>query len=280
VPFSNLAGDGPARVVLEQVDDTQFRILEPFKYISPSGNEYVVPASDPDNPDDVTDLASVPWMLRWLVASYGQHTLAALLHDQLVAPGMTRDTRVKADTVFFRALEESGNNWMRHRLMWVAVAVGGTMWNFARAACVVFFAHVVAFWIAVLWWIGFLAWLGRQPWFFHIPYVDHHGRWAGLAAAALLVLGFAWRATRAADPALSWWLWVVAAFAVALVVPPCALIAGSVRVVQWVDHVVAAVKGAGPAPYRRPSPLQPPEIAKTAAREAASIAAAQDPAAG
>jgi hypothetical protein len=264
VPFSNLAGDGPARVVLEQVDDTQFRILVPFKYIDAAGEEYDVPASDPNDPNDVTDLSSVPWMLRWLVASYGQHTTAALLHDRLVRPGMTLPERVEADTVFFRALEESGNNWMRHRLMWAAVAVGGTMWSHKRKLCLVFFAHLVVFWAAVLWATGLLPWLDPL--------------WAGIAAAVLFLLGFAWRLAPGADPSLSWWMWLAAAVGVGLIVPPCALIAASVRVVQLIDHLVAAVKGAGPQAYEQPSPLKPPDLAKAEARKASVMWTAEPPA--
>jgi hypothetical protein len=282
VPFSNAAGDGPARVVLEQVDDTQFRILVPFKYIDPTGREYDVPASDPNDPNDVTDLASVPLALRWLVASYGQHTTAALLHDRLVRPGMTLPERVEADTVFFRALEESGNNWMRHRLMWAAVAVGGTMWRHKKKFCLVFFAHLVAFWLALLWATTVLAWLVRQPWLDWIPYLDRlpfdqHWQWAMLAAGVLFLLGFAWQRTPTADPALSWWMWLAAAVGVGLIVPPCALIAASVRVVQVIDHLVAAIKGAGPQAYERPSPLKPPDLAKAEAREASVMWSGEPP---
>jgi hypothetical protein len=269
VPFTNAEGNGPARVVLEQVDDTQFRILLPFMYVDRAGRKFPVPASDPNDPKDVTDLASVPWMLRWLVASYGQHTTAALLHDRLVRPGMSRDERVEADTVFFRALEESGNNWMRHRLMWVAVAVGGTMWNFARKLSLVFFAHVVAFWVALFWAIGLLAWLTRQPWLDWIPYIDrlpfeHHWQWAAAAAVALAALGFVWRLAPTADPSLSWWMWLAAVVGVGLIAPPCALIWISVHVVQSIDYVVAAIKVAGKQPYRPPTPISPPEQEKTA----------------
>jgi hypothetical protein len=282
VPFSNPTGDGPARVVLEQVDDTQFRILVPFKYIDRAGNEYDVPASDPNDRNDVTDLASVPWMLRWLVASYGQHTTAALLHDRLVRPGMTRDERVKADTVFFRALEESGNNWMRHRLMWVAVAVGGTMWNYTRTLSLVFFAHVAAFWVAVLWAIGFLAWLTRQPWLDWIPYLDRvpfdrHAWWAAPAALVLALIGFAWRAAPTANPALAWWMWLAAAVGVGLIVPACVLIAASVRAIQLIDYLVAAIKSTGPKPFEQPTPVKLPDIAKVETRKAAARWTAEPP---
>jgi uncharacterized protein DUF1353 len=285
MPFSNPAGDGPARVVLEQVDDTQFRILAPFKYVDPAGTEYHVPASDLNDPNDVTDLASVPWMVRWLVASYGQHTTAALLHDRLVRPGITLPQRVEADTVFFRALEESGNNWMRHRLMWAAVAIGGTMWSHARALSLVFFGHVLAFWVALFWAIGLLAWLARQPWLDWIPYIDRPPfeqceQWAAIAAAALFVLGFAWRGAPTADAALSWWMWLAAAVGAGLIVPPCALIAVSVRVVQLIDHLVAVARGAGPQAYEQPTPLKPPDLAKASARKASAMWSAEDLPAG
>jgi hypothetical protein len=195
---------------------------------------------------------------------------------------MTLPERVKADTVFFRALEESGNNWMRHRLMWAAVAIGGTMWSHAKALCLAFFAHVLAFWVALLWAVGLVAWLVRQPWLDWIPYIDrssfaHHERWAAIAAGALFLLGFAWRAAPTADAALAWWMWIAAAVGVGLVVPPCALIAASVRVVQLIDYLVAVVRSAGPQPYEQPSPLKPPEMAKAAARKASAMWTAQDP---
>jgi hypothetical protein len=276
MPFTNPAGDGPARIVLEQVDDTQFRVLEPFKYVDPDDNEYPVPASDPSDPDDVTDLASVPWILRWLVASYGQHTTSALLHDRLVRLAPTRAKRVEADTVFFRALEEAGANWMRHRLMWTAVAVGGTMWTYAKALFLVFTAHVLAFWVALLWAVGALAWLTRQPWLDWIPYLDRlpfdrHQGWAAIMAAGLLVLGFAWRAAPTADPALAWWMWLAATVGLGLIVAPCALIAASVRVVQSIDYLVAVIKAVGRRPFRQPSPVTPPEAAKQGARKAAAM---------
>ena len=57
-----------------------------------------------------TDLASVPWFLWWLIASYGRHTAAAVVHDKLVVPTMQPAERAHADATFFHALEESGNN--------------------------------------------------------------------------------------------------------------------------------------------------------------------------
>jgi hypothetical protein len=73
-------------------------------------------------------------------------------------------------------------------------------------------------------------------------------------------------------------MWLAAAVGAALVVPPCALITASVRVVQLIDYLVAAIKGAGPQPYRKPSPLRAPEIAKEATRKASAMWTARAPA--
>jgi uncharacterized protein DUF1353 len=263
MPFYNEQGDGPARVVLEQVDDTHFKIGTAFKYVDPTTQkEYLVPASDPDDPHDVTDLASVPWILWWLVASYGQHTRAALLHDQLVSDGMSLEQRVEADSVFFRALEESGNNWLRHRLMWAAVSVGGTMLKCTAIRGVLFFLHVLAFWLAVLWSIGALAWLQRQPWLSWVPYLDQapfddYHLWLGVGALVMFLSGFLWRPAPTADPRLAWWMWGVVALGTALIVAPCALIALSVRVVQAIDYTVAIVKWLARRGWERPAPVRP-----------------------
>jgi hypothetical protein len=134
VPFWRLEDERDPRVVLEQVGPNAFQLLEGFRYRvpEPGGAEYVVHAHDPDRspdePNNSTDLASVPFWLWWFVASYGTHTRAALLHDELVegkplagsAPLVERD---EADRVFRLALEESKVRWMRRWLMWTSVSL-------------------------------------------------------------------------------------------------------------------------------------------------------------
>ncbi len=87
---------------------------------------YNVPAHDtsrpPDDPNNSTDLASVPAYLWWFVASHGKHTLPALLHDQLVDDRDQAPKREEADLVFRYALRESDVSWLRRRLMYIAVA--------------------------------------------------------------------------------------------------------------------------------------------------------------
>src|SRR3712207_4375753 len=118
-----------------------------------------------------TDLASVKWPLWWLVASYGRHTKAALLHDELVEP--TPDYPIKvprreADRLFFEALKESGfgppekrkrPSWTRRWFIWAAVAVIGTMGSEAPLRAILFLAHVALFWGLVGTWV-YDGWFG------------------------------------------------------------------------------------------------------------------------
>src|SRR6185503_10232878 len=139
MPFLDANGVPPAHIKLEQLrnDDGQlsayFDVLEAFEYRDDRlGTTVVVPAHG-----DPTDLASVPWLLWWLIASYGRHTAAAIVHDTLVVDRMTQ--------------EESVHNWFRHRLMWAAVSWGLTMRKSAPVLFVVFLLHLLAFWGAVVW---------------------------------------------------------------------------------------------------------------------------------
>lgn len=81
-------------VELKQIGRNTFRLLKPFAYVDTGRARYEIV---PDKVGD-TDLASVPWILWWFVASYGRHTRAALVHDQLV-DGINRH---EADRVFRR----------------------------------------------------------------------------------------------------------------------------------------------------------------------------------
>jgi hypothetical protein len=234
----------PAHIKLEQLRDGEaqlsayFDVLETFEYRDDVLDQtVVVPAHG-----DPTDLASIPWVLWWLIASYGRHTGAAIVHDTLVVDRMTRAERVRADTIFFHALEESGNNWFRHRLMWAAVSWGLTMRKAAPALFVAFIVHIAAFWAAVVW-----AVFGS----------GHRGA-TGLAALVLLVLGLAWARVPTAARELAWWLWYVATLGVGLLVPPLVLIVGSVGIVYLIDlgsACLQALTGGGWEKPTRPAPL-------------------------
>ena len=65
-----------SRVVVEQLDDTNWQTHEELVY---AGNEqsFAVPAGSD------TDFASVPRIFVWLLPRYGRYTKAAILHDHL-----------------------------------------------------------------------------------------------------------------------------------------------------------------------------------------------------
>ena len=107
----------PAEIVLRQTDATDFALEESFRYIDDDGaDRWVVPDTD------VTDLASVPAFLTWLVPRYGRHTFAALLHDHLQDSTIDDPvTSAQADEVFRDAMADTGVPLLRRWLMWAAV---------------------------------------------------------------------------------------------------------------------------------------------------------------
>lgn len=123
MPFTTVEGTELPVPVLAQIGPKHFEICMPFRYRHKRG-EWLVPHSEEFRE---TDLASVPGFLLWLVPRYGLHTLAALLHDQLVKPGgRPPGGRVEADTIFRDALGELGVPWIRRWMMWAAVSLGTT----------------------------------------------------------------------------------------------------------------------------------------------------------
>lgn len=142
-PFSKWASDRGAEVLLRQVDAKTFRLAQPFRF-DDGTNRFDVPE------DDVTDLASVPRFLTWLVPRYGRHTLAALLHDNL--QDHTSVSSAQADILFRDAMGETGVPLSRRWVMWAAVALR-TQWKQGglRAARVALWVAVFAVAALVLW---------------------------------------------------------------------------------------------------------------------------------
>ncbi len=72
-----------------------------------------------------TDFASVPQFLGWFERSYGRHTLAAILHDNLIVDE-PNEGAFKSDTLadsFFRHMAEAADvPFLKRWLMWAAVA--------------------------------------------------------------------------------------------------------------------------------------------------------------
>lgn len=87
----------------------------------------------------ITDLASVPGVLRSVINTHGNHSPAAIVHDWLYACKGTirlenkeefRYTRKWADDVFLEALEVCGVGATKRYTMYSAVRAGGMFaWN-------------------------------------------------------------------------------------------------------------------------------------------------------
>lgn len=73
----------------------------------------------------VTDFATVPRVLQWLVPTYGGYTRAAVLHDYLIEHELSRErprlTSRDVDGLFRRVMREEGVPWPRRWVMWAAV---------------------------------------------------------------------------------------------------------------------------------------------------------------
>lgn len=142
-PFRKWASDRRAEVLLRQVDAKTFRLAQPFRY-DDGARRFAVPE------DDVTDLASVPRFLTWLVPRYGRHTLAALLHDHLQDD--TSVSSADADAIFRDSMGQTGVPLARRWLMWSAVALR-TEWERGgvRAARVLLWGVAFAAAALLLW---------------------------------------------------------------------------------------------------------------------------------
>lgn len=71
----------------------------------------------------VTDLASIPRLLRGILHQNGLSRAPAVLHDFLYATQIM--TRAEADAVFREALKAEGMGWLGRFLYWGGVRVGG-----------------------------------------------------------------------------------------------------------------------------------------------------------
>jgi hypothetical protein len=237
VPFWDLTSTAEPKIIVEQVAPHSFILQEGFRYEAPFRDEpYVAPACEE------TDLASVPWPLWWLIASYGRHTKAALIHDALIEPSdrireVDRVPRREADRMFFYALRESGfgiprekrrTSWLRRWVMYAAVAILGTMRKEAPLWLVLFLAHLVAFvglltcfvlgrWVDSVWPLSFLD--------FSLPVVDLKPLEGGRGLLILGVAGFLWAFNRRVDTKLGFGLWPAAIFAVVVALPFTLLLA-------------------------------------------------------
>lgn len=104
---------------VEQLADRRWRLTEPLVYRG-RREDWVVPVGF------VTDFASVPVPVRWLIPADGPWTAAAIVHDWFCSVGIEAGviSSGDADAVFRRMCRELGTPIPRRWLMWAGVRWG------------------------------------------------------------------------------------------------------------------------------------------------------------
>jgi hypothetical protein len=111
---------------------TTWVLTSPLTWTGTQGDTFVVPVGF------VTDFATVPRFLHWLVLPYGAYTRAAVLHDYLIEERINhpdpalRVTSRDTDGVFRRVMQELGVPWAKRWTMWAAVRAAA-LFNSRRA---------------------------------------------------------------------------------------------------------------------------------------------------
>lgn len=165
-PFEDLDGNPLLTIELRQVGPKDFQLMKGFKWFDRTRNdeEHVVPPHDPANPQDNTDLASVPSFLWWFIASYGHHTAAALLHDHLMKGCKNITDRREADRLFRVALQDVKSGVFRPWIMWAAVSIQA-MGKFQRRSFFPLMVAQVAAGIALMWLSFWIDLFDMPTWF-------------------------------------------------------------------------------------------------------------------
>lgn len=101
-------------------------LLSALSYKAEDGARYCVPAGF------ITDLASIPQVLRGLYHQTGKSRRAAVLHDFLYCIQLS--TRAEADALFLEALKSEGVGVLVRWSMWAGVRAGGWVYWNKRAA--------------------------------------------------------------------------------------------------------------------------------------------------
>ncbi len=252
-PDSGFVVDGPiGRVTFAQVDEADFRVTTGFEFtdgevrgrlirsITGDGTTSAGAAADMveracsfrlhGNGDDDTDLASIPPFMRWFVNNYGKHTLAALLHDQLIG-SPPNSGALGSDTLsdhFFREMMRcAGVPWLQRWIMWAAVAMR-TRWAAGgwRRTSLVLWALLATLGIVLLVWsIGaFFGW----------PHVVGAGVMLGVALVLPLAAAPLWGRQYGAS--------LVAAIAALWILPPALLAFGGFLVYSVLERIAHVVR--------------------------------------
>jgi hypothetical protein len=113
VPFET------AELSVRALDDRRWALLAPLVYRG-RDQAFTVPLGF------VTDFASVPQAVQWLVPATGRYTRAAVVHDWLCTDGIRIGVIAPRDVdgVFRRLMREAGVPLVRRWLMWTGVRWG------------------------------------------------------------------------------------------------------------------------------------------------------------
>lgn len=103
---------------LRATNPGEWQLLSPLVYTSNAGDIYIVPAGM------ITDLASIPKLLRPAIDRNGLSRPAAVLHDYLYLIGSL--SRKQADKLFLEALLSCGvSSFVAKGMYWSVRAFGG-----------------------------------------------------------------------------------------------------------------------------------------------------------
>lgn len=131
---------GPLRIEEALVPDTGHTLLVGGRVVWRLLDSLAWHAT-PDDPDPLivvpagfeTDLASTPWLLRWLIPPSGPWQRAAVIHDWLYTARPDGWTRVQADRLFREAMAAAGVSLGIRWVLWFGVRIGGWMgWSRSR----------------------------------------------------------------------------------------------------------------------------------------------------
>lgn len=137
--------DPDGQVGLIQIDPKQFLVTEPFRFSDSAVEQSLIERLQRDgrstdearravddartftpSTENPTDMASVPLFMRWFENPYGVHTLAAIIHDDLIT-GQPNAGALGSDTLadrFFRQMMKAAEvPWLKRWIMWAAVAI-------------------------------------------------------------------------------------------------------------------------------------------------------------
>lgn len=103
---------------LRATNPGEWQVISPLVYTSDDGDIYIVPAGM------ITDLASIPKLLRPAIDRNGLSRPAAVLHDYLYLIGSL--SRKQADELFLEALLSCGvSSFVAKGMYWSVRAFGG-----------------------------------------------------------------------------------------------------------------------------------------------------------